>query len=183
MSSATGSGTNGVRRWILVSAAIATLGIAVGAILLALNWPFTEAAVTKTLQDRFTRQVTVRKFRSTYWPPGCVAEGVEFLHRKRKDLPPLISVEKLVLRTGYTGLFRITKVIDNVQLVGLHIKVPPKNPNATQQTFPLTHSVSGKTLTIGEITTDNAVVEFLSRQPDEDRFILKIYHLTLDHLP
>jgi hypothetical protein len=165
-----------------VSAAIATLGIAVGAILLALNWPFTEAAVTKTLQDRFTRQVTVRKFRSTYWPPGCVAEGVEFLHRKRKDLPPLISVEKLVLRTGYTGLFRITKVVDNVQLVGLHIRVPPKNPNATQQTFPLTNSVSGKTLTIGEITTDNAVVEFLSRQPDEDRFILKIDHLTLDHV-
>jgi hypothetical protein len=111
-----------------------------------------------------------------------VAEGIEFLHHKRKDLPPLITVEKLVLRTGYTGLFRITKVVDYVQLVGLHIRVPPKNPNATQETFPLTNSVSGKTLTIGEITTDGAVVEFLSRQPDEDRFILKIDHLTLDHV-
>ena len=171
-----------VRRWILWTVSIAALGLVVVAILLALNWPFTEAAVRKTLQDRFARQVTIRKFQSSYFPPGCVAEGIEFLHRKRKDLPPLITVEKLTLRTGYTGLLRIQKLIDYVRLEGLHIRVPPKNPNATQETFPLTNSVSGKTLTIGEITTDNAVVEFLSKQPDQDRFFLKIDHLTLDHV-
>ena len=60
--------------------------------------------------------------------------------------------------------------------------MPPKNPNATQETFPLTNSVSGKTVTIGEITTDNAVVEFLDKQLQEDKFILKIDHLTLDHV-
>jgi hypothetical protein len=173
---------NGVRRWIVLSAAIVVVALVVGAILLALNWPFTEAAVQKTLQDRFARQVTIHKFRSTYFPPGCVAEGVDFLHRKRKDLPPLITVETLVLRTRYTGLFRIHKLVDYVQVAGLHIRIPPKNPNATQETFPLTNSVSGKTLTIGEITTDNAVVEFLTRQLDEDKFILKIDHLTLDHV-
>jgi AsmA-like protein len=182
MSTATGSTGISARRWILVSAAIVAIGVAVAAILLALNWPFTQAAVTKTLQDRFARQVQVRKFRSTYFPPGCVAEGVEFLHRKRKDLPPLITVDKLTLRTGYTGLLRITKLINFVRVEGLHIRVPPKNPNATQETFPLTNSVSGKTLTIGEITTDNAVVEFLTKDPTEDRFILKIDHLTLDHV-
>ena len=157
-------------------------GLTLGAILLALNWPFTEAAIQKTLQDRFVRQVTIRKFRSTYFPPGCVAEGIEFLHRKRKDQPPLITVETLTLHARYTGLLRIHKLVDYVQLTGLHIRVPPKNPHATQETFPLTNSVSGKTLTIGEITTDNAVVEFLSKQPDQDRFVLKIDHLTLDHV-
>ena len=182
MSFATGSTVNSARRWILVGAAIVGIGVALAAILLVLNWPFTQAAVTKTLQDRFARQVRVRKFRGTYFPPGCVAEGIEFLHRKRKDLPPLITVETLTLRTGYTGLFRITKLINYVQVAGLHIRVPPKNPNATQETFPLTNSVSGKTLTIGEITTDNVVVEFMTKDPTEDRFILKIDHLTLDHV-
>jgi len=171
-----------MRRWILWCVVILGAGLAASALLLALNWPFTEAAVQKTLQDRFARQVTIRKFRSTYFPPGCVAEGIEFLHRKRKDLPPLITVETLTLHTRYTGLLRIQKLVDYVQLTGLHIRVPPKNPRATQETFPLTNSVSGKTLTIGEITTDNAVVEFLSRQPDQDRFVLKIDHLTLDHV-
>ncbi len=173
---------NGVRRWILVSMAVVGVGVAVVVILLALNWPFTQAAVTKTLEDRFAREVTIRKFRSTYFPPGCVAEGIDFLHRKRKDLAPLISVESLILRTGYTGLLRINKLVNYVQVVGLHIRVPPKKPGASQQIFPLTNSTSGKTLTIGEITTDNAVVEFLAKEPDKDRFILKIDHLTLDHV-
>ncbi len=40
----------------------------------------------------------------------------------------------------------------------------------------------GKTLTIGDITTDDAVLEFVSEQPAEDRFTLRIDHLTLDHV-
>jgi hypothetical protein len=177
------SARNRVRgRWIAVTAAVLTLAVASAAILLTLNWPFTQAAVTKALEDRFARNVTIRKFRSTYFPPGCVAEGIEFLHRERKDLPPLITVQTLTIRTGYSGLLRIHKVINDVQVSGLHVLVPPKNSSASHQTFPLTNSTSGKTLTIGEITTDGAVLEFISGQPAEDRFTLKIDHLILDHV-
>jgi hypothetical protein len=159
------------------------VGIASSAILLALNWPFTQAAVTKTLQDRFAREVKIRKFRSTYFPPGCVAEGIDFLHRKHKDLPPLISVETLTIRSGYSGLLRIHKLVNYVQVAGLHVRVPPKSPgSSSHQIFPLTNSTSGKTLTIGEMTTDGAIVEFLSNQPSEDRFTLRIDHLTLNHV-
>jgi AsmA-like protein len=182
VSSATGSARKGVRRWILVSAAVLVAAVAVGAILLALNWPFTQAAVTKALQDRLAREVKIRKFRPTYFPPGCVVEGIDFLHRQRKDLPPLITVETLILRTSYASLLRIHKELNYVQLAGLHVTVPPKNPDSSTQTFPLTNSTSGKTLAIGEITTDGAVLEFLGKQPDEERFILKIDHLTLDHV-
>src|ERR1035438_6638957 len=92
MSSAIRSTRNAVlRRWILVSAAVVAVGVALGAVLLALNCPFTQTAITKALEDRFARDVKIRKFRSTYFPPGCEAEGIEFLHRQRKDLPPLIT--------------------------------------------------------------------------------------------
>ena len=158
------------------------LGIALGATLLALNWPFTQAAVIQTLEDRFARDVRIRKFRTTYFPPGCVAEGLEFLHRERKDLPPLITAQTLTIRASYSGLLRIHKLVNDVQVAGLHVLVPPKNPNAARQTFPLTNSTSGKTLTIGEITADDAVLEFISAQPEEDRFTLEIDHLTLDHV-
>src|SRR5580658_7976394 len=153
------------RRWILVSVAVVAVGVASAAILLTLNWPFTETAVTKALEDRFARDVTIRKFRVTYFPPGCVAEGIEFLHRQRKDLPPLITIQALTIRASYSGLLRIHKLINDVQVAGLHVLVPPKNPDASRQTFPLTNSTSGKTLTIGEITTDGAVLEFISDQP------------------
>jgi hypothetical protein len=171
-----------MRRWILVSAAVLAVAAAAGVILLALNWPFTQAAVSKTLEDRFVRDVTIRKFRITYFPPGCVAEGIEFLHRQRKDLPPLITVQTLTIRASYSGLLRIHKLINDVQVAGLHVLVPPKNPDASRQTFPFTNSTSGKTLTIGEITTDGAVLEFMSEQPAEARFTLRIDHLKLDHV-
>jgi hypothetical protein len=183
MSSAIQSTRSGVlRRWIFVGAALAAVLVASCAIVLSLNWPFTQAAVTKTLEDRFARDVKIRKFRSTYIPPGCVAEGIEFLHRKRKDLPPLITVQTLTIRTGYSGLLRIHKVINDVQVSGLHVLVPPKSPESGSQTFPLTNSTSGKTLTIGEITTDGAVLEFMSEPPAKGRFTLRIDHLTLDHV-
>jgi hypothetical protein len=161
---------------------VLALAVALGALLLSLNWPFTQAAVTKALEDRFARDVQIRKFRSTYFPPGCVAEGIEFLHRERKELPPLITVQTLTLRTGYSGMLRIHKLVNNVQIAWLHVRVPPKSPGATRLTFPLTNSTSGKTLTIGEITADGAVLEFISEQPVEDRFTLRIDRLTLDHV-
>ncbi len=183
MSSAIQSTSRGVlRRWIFVSAALAGVGVASGAILLALNWPFTQTALTKALEDRFARDVKIREFRSTYFPPGCVAEGIEFLHRTRKDLPPLITVQTLTIRTGYSSLLRIHKLVNDVQVAGLHVLVPPKSPDASRQTFPLTNSTSGKNLSIGEITTDDAVLEFISEQPAEERFTLRIDHLTLDHV-
>ena len=183
MSSAIQSARNrALRRWILTSVAVVTAGVAVGAVLLAMNWPFTQTAVTKALEDRFARDVKIQNFRSTYFPPGCVAEGIEFLHRRRKDLPPLITVQALTIRASYGGLLRIHKLVNDVQVAGLHVLVPPKNPNAARQTFPLTNSTSGKTLTIGEITADGAVLEFISEHPAVDRFTLEIDHLILDHV-
>src|ERR1700676_5545145 len=183
MSSAIQSNRNGVL-WhrILVSAAVTVLAIALGVILLALNWPFTQTAVTKALEDRFVREVKIRKFRSTSFPPGFVAEGIEFLHRERKNLPPLITVQTLTLHAGYSGLLRIHKGVNDVQGGGLHVLVPPKSFDGSRHTLPLTNSTSGKTLTIGEITADGAVLEFISKQPVEDRFTLVIDHLTLDHV-
>ena len=170
------------RRWILVSAAVVALGVAGGAILLALNWPFTQTAVTKALEDRFARDVKIGKFRSTYFPPGCVAEGIEFLHRERKDLPPLITVQTLTIRANYSGLLRIHGLVNDVQVAGLHVRVPPKSPDGSRHMFPLTNSTSGKNLTIGEITTDGAVLEFIPKEPGQDPFTLGIDHLTLDHV-
>ncbi len=145
------------------------------------NWPFREQAVIKALQDRFARQVEIRGFRLTYFPPGCVATGVSFLHRKRKDLPPLITVATLTVRGSYHGL--LTQSVNQVVVAGLHIVIPPKDRNGKQPNLlPLTNSVSGKNLTIGEIVTDNALLEFLPESPAKEPFRLKVDQLKLDHV-
>ena len=95
----------------------------IGLIVLARNWPFTQQAVTTALEGRFARTVRIRSFHKTYLPPGCVAEGISFLHRQRQNLPPLITVQTLVIRGSYNGLFRIHKRVDEVQVKGLHVLI------------------------------------------------------------
>ena len=177
---ATGPAGNGVRRWILGGASLIAIGVSFGVILLSLNWPFTQAAVTKTLRDRFARDVTIRSFRKTYFPPGCIAQGVEFLHRKRKDLPPLITVQKLTIRTSYSTLLRIHQTVNDIGVEGLHVLIPPKARDGSRQVFPLTNTTSGKSVDIGEIATDNAVLEFMPKEPGQEGFVLRIDHLALD---
>ncbi|MDP9115112.1 MAG: AsmA-like C-terminal region-containing protein [Acidobacteriota bacterium] len=170
------------RRWIIVGIASLLLVLAVAATLLIANWPFTEAAVAKALQDRFARSVKLGAFHRTYFPPGFIAQDVQFLHRKRQDLPPLITVQTISVRASYSGLLRIHQRLNTVQIAGLHVIIPPKSPGETKQVFPLTTSVSGKNLAIGEIATDDAVLEFMPRERGADPFVLKIDHLVLDHV-
>jgi hypothetical protein len=171
----------GLKRWVLSIAILTFVAAGVWLFLLVRNWPFKEQAVIQALQDRFARQVEIRGFHATYFPPGCVVTGVSFLHRKRRDLPPLITVATLTVRGSYHGL--VTQSVDKVEVEGLHILIPPKDKNGKQPNLlPLTNSVSGKNLTIGEITTDNALLEFLPESPAKESFKLKVDQLTLNHV-
>ena len=169
------------RSWLLIGESLVLIaGIAL--IVLAWNWPFTQKAVTKALQDRFARTVQIRSFRKTYFPPGCVAEGVSFLHRKHTDLPPLITVQTLIIQGSYTGLLRIHKRVDQVQVKGLHVLIPPPRPGQPSSVMPLTTSTTGATVMIGEITTDGALLEFMPRQRGQEPFKLQVHRLTLDEV-
>ena len=156
--------------------------IAIVLILLVRNWPFTQQAVAKTLEDRFARQVVIKKFQKTYFPPGCIAECVSFLHRKRKDLPPLITISKLVVKGSYAGLIRPSKRIADVDVVGLHVTVPPSKPGSPSSVMPLTDGASKNTIGIDTIVSKDAVLEFIARDPAKEPFKLTIQKLVLDHV-
>ena len=154
--------------------------IAIGAVVLVRNWPFTQAAVTKTLENRFERQVVIHSFRQTFFPPGCIAEQVSFLHRKRKDLPPLITASKLTVTGSYSGLLR--QRIDKVDVIGLHVTVPPSEPGVTNPVMPLTDAKAGNSIGIDKVVANDAVLEFLPGKPGSEPFKLDIQKLVLDHV-
>ncbi|MGO8733323.1 MAG: AsmA-like C-terminal region-containing protein [Terriglobia bacterium] len=170
-------------RWWLIIGASLTVIAGIVLVVLACNWPYTQQAVTKALQDRFARTVQIRSFRKTYFPPGCVAEGVSLLHRQRKGLPPLITVQTLTIRGSYNGLLRIHKRLDEVEVKGLHVLIPLPDPSVqTSNVMPLTTSTTGASITIGEIATDGALLEFMPRQPGQEPFKLFVHQLTLDNV-
>jgi hypothetical protein len=170
------------RGCLIVGAALVVI-FSVFAIRLFVKWPFTRQAVTTALQDRFARTVEIRNFRSTYFPPGFIAEGVSFLHREHKNLPPLITVQTLTLQGSYAGLFSIHKRVGHVQVVGLHVFVPPKSTNGkSHSVMPLTDSDPNKSVGLDEIQANGVELEFMSSQHGKEPFKLEIQRLTLDHV-
>jgi len=167
----------------MAGAALVVIFLGVLAIRVIRKWPFTREAVTVALQDRFARAVEIRNFRSTYFPPGFIAEGVSFLHREHKNLPPLITVQTLTLQGSYAGLFSVQKRVGQVQVVGLHVLVPPKSRNGkSHSVMPLTDSSPNKSVGIDEIRADGVVLEFMSSQRGKEPFKLEVHRLTLDHV-
>ncbi len=174
---------NGFRlgRWWLLVPIGSAVGILVYITVLVLNWPFTQQALIDVLQERSVRSVTVDHFRRTYWPPGCVAEGISFLHRKHKNKPPLITISKLVIKSSYTGLI-IHRSLSKVVAIGMHVTIPPSDPNGgPNPVMPLTQSnTPGPALVIGTVIADGAVLDFVSRDPGKKPFELVIDRLALD---
>ena len=110
-----------------------------------------------------------------------MAEEISFLHRKHKNKPPLITIQKLVVRGSYWGLIEPRKHLPKVQVYGMHITVPPPSPNGgPNPIMPLTHTSSGPSVTIGAVTADGAELDFIQKTPGKKPVILNIGKLTIE---
>lgn len=167
------------RRALIAAAALAVAVLTyLGAI--ALNWPFKKQALIDVLQERSVRSVTVNRFYRTYFPPGCVAEGISFLHRKDKSKPPLIRIQKLVLTTSYSTLLTLRSHLSLVRVFGMHVTVPPKPADGSPNPImPLNYSDSASKLTIDRIVADGAELDFLPVHSQDKSFRLIIDKLAL----
>jgi hypothetical protein len=164
------------RRQILLFGIAITLLLGGVLIAAALNWPFTRQRLIDALQESSVRTVTLGRFRQTWFPPGCVAEDVQFLHRAHKDKPPLITIQRIVVKGSYLGLIGSPKRLKEVKVVGMHVTVPPRNPDGSDAVMPLTNANSARPVTIGRIQADGAVLDFVSKTG------VKTFGLVIDRL-
>jgi hypothetical protein len=102
---------------------LALVVIGGAAVLLLSRWPFTRDVVVRALQEKFSSTVAVKAFRGTYFPPGCIAEGVTFRRNSDRDDPPIASVEKLTIQGAYCEFFRTPKRVRRVRIEGLRMFV------------------------------------------------------------
>ena len=98
-------------------------------ILLATHWPFTREAISRALQEASGRPVEIGAFTRTYFPPGCRAEGVKFMHLHHPDAPPLITIDRLTIQGSFTGMLTSPKRLADVHIAGMRIRIPPKSPD------------------------------------------------------
>lgn len=169
------------RHLVLVTAAAIAVLALVYAVILALNWPFEKQAIITVLQQRTGRQVVMNGFQRTYFPPGCVAEKIQFLHRQHKEKQPLITIDKLVMTTTYTRMLTLQRRLTLVRVLNMHITIPPTEPGEQNPVMPLTYSEnSGASVVIEKTIADGTVLDFLSKDPGQKPFRLSIDKLRVD---
>src|SRR5882672_2379641 len=125
-----------VRWWMVASGAVALL-LVIG--IVALSWrthhmeEYLRVMVERELSERFQSKVELKALHVHIFPRvGVVGEGLTLRHHSRRDIPPLIQVERFSFYTGLIGLIRPTKHIDVVHLDKLQITLPPHGNKGKQ---------------------------------------------------
>jgi hypothetical protein len=80
--------------------------------------------LTTSLADRFDSEVEIAEVRVRLFPRfHADVMGLELRHKRRHDVPPLISVQRVSIDARFGLLLR--KHVDEVRLEGLEIQIPP----------------------------------------------------------
>jgi len=161
--------------WSLkIAALLATVVIAGGVVLLMMQWPFKREMIVDALQERFSSAVEVKAFRATYFPPGCVAEGVSFRRNSDQGARPIATIEKLSIQGAYWEVFSRPERVRRVTIEGLRMFVSPQTERIGGA--PRADGAKHSAVIIDEIVADGAVVEFVSAK---EPLKFEIHQLTL----
>jgi AsmA-like C-terminal region len=154
---------------LAAGAALVGLGLVV---LLVIRWPFRQEAVLKALEEASLTRVNSRAFHGTYFPhPGCVLENVTFQHNPKAGTPPLITVERLEIEGGFTGLF--TSHLSRIRAEGMRLLIPAPGSGDHFQT------PERSTFVVDEIVADGTVLEVASGEPNDKPLTFFFHGFTL----
>jgi len=88
--------------------------------------PILKKRAVEALSDRFDSEVEIRDFHASLTTLSIEGGGLVLRYHGRKDVPPLISVEKFSAGASLSGLIRVPLHVGSVKVQGLMIQVPPK---------------------------------------------------------
>jgi hypothetical protein len=117
------------RTWLWITGAASAIVIALLFVLASAGPTLSEVLRRKlvtSLAEAFESEVEIAEVRVRWFPRlHADVRGLELRHKRRHDVPPLISVKQLTIDAGPGFLLR--KHVDEVRLDGLEIQIPPKD--------------------------------------------------------
>ncbi len=155
--------------------------VAVSTITLSQKWPFTRKRVVKDLAYATSSRVEIRSFQQTFFPhPGCIAEGLTFRRSLDPQTPPLITIRRLIVQGTYTGL--LTHYISVLRAEGMRIIVPPLGSSSSRpQATSAAQQSSNNKLEIGQMLTDDALLDFTSHNPHKPPIRFAIHQFSMQN--
>jgi hypothetical protein len=167
-----------IPRWLRILGFCIFALILVGIVVLATHWPFNRDALTRALEKATGRSVEIGAFHTSYFPPGCTAENIRVHRSHDGHEPPLIEIEKLLVQGSLTGMFFSPTHLSQVKVVGMRLRIPPKGKSGGGSPFTLGDQ-GGKSLSIGKIVADGALLEFLPSEPGGKPYRLEVRALDI----
>ncbi|MGA9883735.1 MAG: AsmA-like C-terminal region-containing protein [Candidatus Acidiferrales bacterium] len=175
------------RTWILGGVTLIGLGV-----LLALGALYFSRGPIRTLirhrteaylSARFQSQVRFRSFDVSLrhgLDMDVTVNELTLRYKGRTDLPPLIELRSASFETSFTGILRKKVHIRRVQLEGLQIDTPPRQPGADRSASGTDEQLAKKyPVVIDEIVADDAVLEPLPKDPSNTPRPFFIHHVEM----
>jgi hypothetical protein len=146
----------------LVLFAVFVLALAGVAVMLT-YWPFRYREVHPLLEHTFRSKVMVKRYHRTYFPhPGYVAEGVTFYRHGDMQIPPLATLDRMRVIGTWTNLIFHPHELSEIQLGGLHVRIPPPGTKARGLDFNEgVVASSQQMIEIETIVADGTTLDFL----------------------
>jgi hypothetical protein len=174
-----------MRKWLIAAAVVILLVPVVAIYVLG---PTIHAIIRdrteKVLRTHFASQVELSDFQVSFFPHVRVTIiGLVMRHNGRTDIPPLFQMSKVTMDANFLSLLGGKPRITLVNIEGLQIHTPPRQPGAV----PLLHGTDQDLakkypVTIEELHADDAVIVVLREQPDKPPREFPIHHLLLRDL-
>src|SRR5580658_6138677 len=120
-----------MRKWMVAGAIVLVLLVAAGFLLRANIHGLVRERMQKVLATHFASTVEFSDFDVTLFPRIHVTiTGLVLRHKGRTDIPPLIQVREVSMYANPLSLLRSKPHISFVQLHGLQIHTPPREPGS-----------------------------------------------------
>jgi hypothetical protein len=170
-----------IRKWIII-AGIAIMLLALTSYALApkiIN--FARTRTEATLRLHFESDVQFSDFQISLFPRLHVTiRGLVMRHKGRTDIPPLVEVRQVSLSSNLFGLFLPKPRISFVQLDGLQIHTPPREPGGMPTISPTDQDLAKKyPVLIGEIRAYDALLVTLHGDPKKAPREFPVHYLEL----
>ena len=172
-----------MRKWVIIAVAILPILIAIYELTVRLPGIIRDRT-ERALQSHFESQIEFSNFRVSLYPRiHLTITGLVMRHKGRTDIPPLIQVQQVSIYANALSLLRTRPRIAFVQLDGLQIHTPPREPGGDPLIQRTDQDLAKKyPVLIEELRADNAVLVVLRAQVDRPPRTFPIHLLLLREL-
>jgi hypothetical protein len=162
-------------------AAVAIAVLVVGGLLVAARQVtrLVHDRIIAALEDHFESRVEIKTLEVTLFPSTRVtASGLVLRHKRRSDVPPLITINQLTAETSLLELFRTPTRMSRVRLQGLKIHVMARRSDSDEGRRHRTGQRAPQ-FVINELIADGAVLETIPKSAEKVPLVWEIKRITL----